>query len=99
MTELKNKFGNKKQARGSPTHQLTDKSFEKFSSNNRNYHKLSTYTKQANTNIVAVEQNNDVILQQPRLKIQKEEYPETILMQNTRYQHYLCQLDRMSIQD
>ena len=48
---------------------------------------------------MAKEQNNDVNLQQLKLKIQKEEYSETILIQDTRYQHYLRQLDRMSIQD
>ena len=47
---------------------------------------------------MAIEQKNDVILQQFKLKIQKEEYSETILLQDTRYQHYLRQLDRTSIQ-
>ena len=47
---------------------------------------------------MATEQNNDVSLQQLKLKIQKEKYSEKILSQDTRYQHYLRQLDRMSIQ-
>ena len=46
-----------------------------------------------------MEQNNDVILQQLKLKIQKEEYSETILIQGTRYQHYLREFDWMSIQN
>ena len=48
---------------------------------------------------MAIEQNNDIILQQLKLKIQKEEYSETILIQDTRYQHYIRQLDHMSIQN
>ena len=42
---------------------------------------------------------NDGILQQLKLKIQKKEYSETMLTQDTRYQHYLRQLDRMSVHD
>ena len=52
-----------------------------------------------NINTVAIEQNNDVILQQLKLKLQKEEYSETILIQDIRYQHYIRQLDRLSIQN
>ena len=52
-----------------------------------------------NINTVAIEQNNDVILQQLKLKLQKEEYSETTLIQDVRYQHYLRQLDRLSIQN
>ena len=48
---------------------------------------------------MVIEQTNDVIFQQLNLKTQKKEYSETILIQDTRYQHYLRQLDRMSIQD
>ena len=47
---------------------------------------------------MAIEQKIDVIFQQLKLKIQKEKYSETILLQDIRYQHYLRQLDRMSIQ-
>ena len=89
----------KKQARDSPTHQLQDKSFEIFSIYHSNYQKFSICQKVANTNTVAIEQNNDVIVQQLKLKIQKEEHSKTILRQGTRYQHYLRHLDRMSIQD
>ena len=50
-------------------------------------------------NSIAVEQNNDVILQQLRLKILKENYSETILLQDTRYHHYCRQMDRLSVMD
>ena len=76
---------------------MPDISYEKFSSHSSCYHKRSTCRKLANTITVALEQNNDVILQQFKLKIQKEEYSETILIQDTIYQHYLRQLDWMSI--
>ena len=59
---------------------------------------MSFCQKLDNINTLAIEQNNDVSLQQLKLKIQKEKYSETILLQDTRYQHYLRQLDRMSIQ-
>ena len=49
------------------------------------------------TNSIAVEQNNDVILQQLRLKILKESYSETTLLQDHRYQHYCRQMDRLSV--
>ena len=61
--------------------------------------RLSVCQKLTNINTVAIEQNNDVILQQLKLKLQKEEYSETILIQDIRYQHYLRQLDRLSIQN
>ena len=48
---------------------------------------------------MAIEQQNDIILQQLRLKLQKEEYSETILPQDPRYRHYCSQLDRLSVQD
>ena len=48
---------------------------------------------------MAIEQNNDPILQQLKLKILKQEHSETILIQDIRYQHYLRQLNRISIQD
>ena len=61
--------------------------------------RLSVCQKLTNINTVAIEQNNDVILQQLKLKLQKEEYSETILIQDIRYQHKLRQLDRLSIQN
>ena len=48
---------------------------------------------------MAIEQQNDIILQQLRFKLQKEEYSETILQQDPRYRHYCRQLDRLSVQD
>ena len=45
----------------------------------------------------AVEQNNDTILQQLRLKILEQDYSETTLLRDNRYQHYCRQLDRLSI--
>ena len=89
----------KKQARDNPTHQLPDISFEKFTTHHSNLKGLSICQKLTNVNTVAIEQNNDIILQQLKLKIQKEVYSETILIQDTRYQHYIRQLDRMSIQN
>ena len=89
----------KKKSRDNPSNQLPDISFQKFTTHHSNYQKLPICQKLANTNTVTIEQNNDVILQQLKLKIQKEEYSETILIQDTRYQHYLRQLDRLSIQN
>ena len=88
----------KNQARDNPTHQLPDISFDKFSIHTGNHHTLSVHQKLSNTNTIAIEQNNDVILQL-RLKILKEDYSETVLIQDTRHQQYARQLDRMSIQD
>ena len=48
---------------------------------------------------MAIEQQNDVILHQLRLKLQKEDYSETILQQDPRYQHYCSQIDRLSVQE
>ena len=48
---------------------------------------------------MAIEQQNDIILQQIRLKIQKEEYSETILQQDSRYRLYCRQLDRLSVHE
>ena len=88
-----------KEAREHPANQLPDISFEKFTTHKSDYHKLSTLQKLSYTNSIAVEQNNDVILQQLRLKILKESYSETILLQDTRYQHYCRQMDRLSVSD
>ena len=87
----------KKDARNHPANQLPDISFEKFTAHKSDYHKLSTLQKLSYTNSIAVEQNNDVILQQLRLKIVKECYSETILLQDNCYQHYCRQMDRLSV--
>ena len=89
----------KKDARDHPSNQLPDISFEKFTTHKSDYHRLSTLQKLSYPNSIAVEQNNDVILQQLRLKILKESYSETILLQDTRYQHYRRQMDRLSVMD
>ena len=91
----------KKDARDNPPNQLPDISFEKFTIHKRDYHKLSTFQKLSYTNSIAVERNNDVNLplQQLRLKIPKGSYSDTILVQDTRYQHYCCQMDRLSVID
>ena len=89
----------KQQARDNPIHQLPDISFEKFTTHISDYHKMSTIQKLSYTNSIAVEQHNDIILQQLRLKILKEIYSETILIQDNRYQHYCRQMDRLSVID
>ena len=89
----------KQLARENLSHQPPDISFEKFSIHHSNVQRLSICQKLTNINTVAIEQCNDVILQQLKLKLQKEEYSETILIQDIRYQHYIRQLDRLSIQN
>ena len=89
----------KKDAMDNPANQLPDISFEKFTTHKSDYHKFSTLQKLSYTNSIAVEQNNDVILQQLRLKILKQSYSETFLVQDTRYQHYCRQMDRLSVID
>ena len=99
-TRRKNKsYQRKRDARAHPAHQLPDISFEKFTTHKSQYHKLSTIQKLTSINSIAVEQNNDIILQQLRLKILKENYSESILMQDNRYQHYCRQMDRLSVKD
>ena len=87
----------KKDAMDQPANQIPDISFEKFTTHKSDYHKLSTLQKLSNMNSIAVEQNKDVILQQLRLKILKESNSETIFLQDTRYQHYCRQMNRLSV--
>ena len=68
----------KQLARENPFHQPPDISFEKFSIHHSNVQRLSICQRLTNINTVAIEQSNDVILQQLKLKLQKEEYSETI---------------------
>ena len=89
----------KKEGRGHPTNQLPYISFEKFTTHKSVYHKFSTFQKLSYTNSIAVEQKNDIISQQLRLKILKENYSETILVPENRYQHYCRQMDRQSVTD
>ena len=78
-----------KEAGDHPTNQLPDISFEKFTIHKNDYYKHSTFQKLSYTNSIAVEQNNDVILQQLQFKILNENYSETILLQDNGYQTYL----------
>ena len=48
---------------------------------------------------MAIEQQNDVILHQIRLKLQQDDSSETILQQDSRYRHYCNQIDHLSVQD
>ena len=76
---------------------MPDICFEKFTTHKNNYDKLSH--KFSNANFLAIEQNNDIILEQLKLKLLKEEYSEPILLQDNRYQLYSRQFDRLSIID
>ena len=51
------------------------------------------------TNQILLEQSKDPILLQLKAKIQNEEYSEEILQQDTRYRHYLNNLDRIVLKD
>ena len=48
---------------------------------------------------MAFEQQNDVVLHQLHLKLQKEDYSKTISQQGSRYRHYCSQIDRFSLQE
>ena len=58
----------KKESRNHPTNQLSNISFEQFSTHDNGYHKLSTFQKLSTINSVAIEQNIDIIIKQLRLK-------------------------------
>ena len=96
---LKNKFGNvrKKSGHTHPTNQIPDISFETLTTHKINYHKISTFQKLSNITSLAIEQNNDILLQQLALKILKEDYSEIILLQDHRYRHNCRQFDRLSV--
>ena len=51
------------------------------------------------TNQILLEQSKDPILLQLKAKIQKEEYSEEILQQDTRYKYYLNNMDRIVLKD
>ena len=89
----------KKNARSNPTNQLPDISLEKLCTHNSTYFQTPILQKLANSTKTAIEQQNDIILQQLRLKLQKEEYSETILQQDSRFRHYCRQLDLLPVQD
>ena len=89
----------KQDARSKPSNQLPDILLEKLSKHDSIYFQTPTLQKLAKPITMAIEQQNDIILQQLRFKLQKEEYSETILQQDPRYRHYCRQLDRLSVQD
>ena len=89
----------KKEARSNPTNQLPDISLDKLSLHKSTQTQTPTLQKLAKPITMAIEQNNDITLQQLRLKLQKEEYSETILQQDPRYRHYCDQLDRLSVHE
>ena len=89
----------KKDARSHPTNQVPDISFEKLSVHQGISSQQTTSQRLLNRTTLAIEQQNDVILHQLRLKLQKEDYSETILQQDPRYRHYCSQIDRLSVQE
>ena len=89
----------KKEARSNPTNQLPDISLYKLSLHKSTQIQTPTLQKLAKPITMAIEQNNDITLQQLRLKLQKEEYSETILQQDPRYRLYCRQLDRLSVHE
>ena len=89
----------KKDARSHPTNQVPDISFEKLSVHRGISSQQTTRQRLLIGTTLAIEQQNDVILHQLRLKLQKDDYSETILQQDPRYRHYCSQIDRLSVQD
>ena len=62
--------------------------------------KITNFTqKLRRTNQILLEQSKDPILLQFKAKIQKEEYSEEILQQDTRYKYYLNNMDRIVLKD
>ena len=78
----------KKEARSNSTNQLPNLSLEKLSTHESTQAQTPTLQKLAKPITMAIEQHIDITLQQLRLKLQKEEYSETILQQDPRYRHY-----------
>ena len=89
----------KQDARLKPSNQFPDISLEKLRKHDSIYFQTPTLQKLAKPITMAIEQQNDIILQQLRFKLQKEEYSETILQQDPRYRHYCRHFDRLSVQD
>ena len=77
----------KKDARSLQTNQVPDISLEKLSVHNGVSSQQTTLQRLSNITTIAIEQQNDVILHQLGLKLQKEDYSETILLQDPRYRH------------
>ena len=78
---------------------MPDISLGKLSIHRGTQTQTPTLQKLAKPITMAIEQNNDITLQQLRLKLQKEEYSETILQQDPLYRHYCRQLDRLSVHE
>ena len=89
----------KKEARSNPTIQPPDILLDKLSLHKSTQIQTPTLQKLAKPITMAIEQNNDITLQQLRLKLQKEQYSETILQQDPRHRHYCRQLDRLSVHE
>ena len=98
-TRSKNNVNRVKTTQKHPTNRMPDISFEKVFSNQHIYYKLSTSQEVSEKNTVAIEKNNDVMLQQMRHNLLKEEKSDDILKQNIRYQLYCRQLDHLYFQD
>ena len=79
--------------------QVPDVSLEKLSVHNGVSSQQTTLQRLSNITTMAIEQQNYVILHQLRLKLQKEDYSETILQQDPRYRDYCSQMERLSVQD
>ena len=89
----------KHDARSNPKNQPPDILLDRLSIHDNTQLQNQTIQKLAKPTTMAIEQQNDLILHQLRLKLQKEEYSETILQQDSRYRHYCRQMDRLSVQD
>ena len=72
----------KRDARSNPTNQLPGILLEKQSTHNSAYFQTPTWEKLAKLTTMAIEQQNYIILQHLRLKLQKEENSESILQQD-----------------
>ena len=82
-----------------PTNQKPDIYLEKLSVHSGVSSQQTTLQRLSNIITMAIEQQNDVILHQFGLKLQKEDYSKTLLQQDPRYRHYCSQIDRLSVQD
>ena len=77
----------KQNARSNPTNQLPDILLDNSSAHSSTYPQTPTLLKLAKPTSMAIEQQNDINLQQLRLIIRTEEHSETVLQQDPRYQH------------
>ena len=89
----------KQDARSNPMNQPPDILLDHLSTHDNTQFQTQNIQKLAKPTTMAIEQQNDLILHQLRLKLQKDEYSETILQQDSRYRHYCRQIDRLSVHD